>query len=369
MVLLKSLVLTGLTAVVAAKSAVMDLIPSNFDKNVLDSGVPTLVEFYAPWCGHCKNLAPVYEELASTLEFAKSKVQIAKVDADAEKDLGRKYGVQGFPTLKFFDGKSKDPVDYSGGRDLESLQNFIADKTGVKPKKKVEKPSTVTWLTDANFAKEIGGDKHVFVAFTAPWCGHCKNLAPTWEQLANDFENESEVLIAKVDADSDGSKATAQAQGVTSYPTIKFFPAGSKEAEPYNGGRSEKDFVAFLNEKAGTHRAVGGGLDATAGLIDALNVVVDKFSAGQAVLADAAAEVSKEAAVLKEGAQAKYAEYYVKVFDKLSKNDDYASKELARLDGILKKGGLAPSKLDEFTVKSNILRRFVEKVKEVKDEL
>lgn len=57
------------------------------------------------------------------------------------------------------------------------------------------------------------------------------------------------------------------------------------------------------------------------------------------------------------------------MFDKLSKNDDYASKELARLDGILKKGGLAPSKLDEFTTKSNILRRFVEKVKDVKDEL
>lgn len=170
MVLLKSLVLSSLTALVAAKSAVLDLTPSNFDKVVFD-GKPTLVEFFAPWCGHCKNLAPVYEELATSLEFAKDKVQIAKVDADAEKDLGRKYGVQGFPTLKFFDGKSKDPVDYQSGRDLESLQNFISDKTGVKPRKKVEMPSAVTMLTDATFEKEIGGDKHVLVAFTAPWCG------------------------------------------------------------------------------------------------------------------------------------------------------------------------------------------------------
>lgn len=171
MVLLKSLVLTSLTALAAAKSAVLDLTPSNFDKVVIDSGKPTLVEFYAPWCGHCKNLAPVYEELAGSLEFAKDKVQIAKVDADAEKDLGRKYGVQGFPTLKFFDGKSKDPVDYSGGRDLESLQTFIADKTNVRPRKKAEKPSAVNMLTDTTFATEIGGDKHVLVAFTAPWCG------------------------------------------------------------------------------------------------------------------------------------------------------------------------------------------------------
>lgn len=170
MVLLKSLVLSSLTALVAAKSAVLDLTPSNFDKVVFD-GKPTLVEFFAPWCGHCKNLAPVYEELATSLEFAKDKVQIAKVDADAEKDLGRKYGVQGFPTLKFFDGKSSDPVDYQSGRDLESLQNFISDKTGVKPRKKAEMPSAVTMLTDATFDKEIGGDKHVLVAFTAPWCG------------------------------------------------------------------------------------------------------------------------------------------------------------------------------------------------------
>lgn len=177
------------------------------------------------------------------------------------------------------------------------------------------------------------------------------------------------MIVAKVDAEAENSKATAKAQGVTSYPTIKFFPAGSKEAEKYDGGRSEKDLVAFLNEKAGTHRAEGGGLDATAGLVDALNVVVDKFTAGQSVLADAATEVQKEAASLREGAQAKYAEYYVKVFDKLNSNEDYASKELARLEGILKKGGLAPTKLDEFTTKSNILRRFVEKVKEVKDEL
>lgn len=170
MVLLKSFVLAGLTAAVAAKSAVLDLIPDNFDSVVLKSGKPTLVEFFAPWCGHCKNLAPVYEDLASS--FASSKdVQIAKVDADAEKELGRRFGVQGFPTLKFFDGKSDTPTDYSSGRDLESLTNFITEKTGVKPKRKLEKPSAVTYLTDSTFDKEIGGDKNVLVAFTAPWCG------------------------------------------------------------------------------------------------------------------------------------------------------------------------------------------------------
>jgi protein disulfide-isomerase A6 len=171
MVLIKSFVLAGLAAAAAAKSAVLDLIPDNFDKVVLKSGKPTLVEFFAPWCGHCKNLAPVYEELALAFEHAKDKVQIAKVDADAEKDLGRRFGVQGFPTLKFFDGKSDKPTEYNGGRDLEALSSFITEKTGVRPRKKAAKPSSVVMLTDSNFKSQIGGDKNVLVAFTAPWCG------------------------------------------------------------------------------------------------------------------------------------------------------------------------------------------------------
>lgn len=178
MVLIKSFVLSGLVAAAAAKSAVLDLIPKNFDKVVLKSGKPTLVEFFAPWCGHCKNLAPVYEELALAFEYAKDKVQIAKVDADAERDLGKRFGVQGFPTLKFFDGKSDKPTEYNGGRDLESLSSFITEKTGVKPRKKMEQPSNVIMLNDATFKKQIGGDKNVLVAFTAPWCGRMFVLFP-----------------------------------------------------------------------------------------------------------------------------------------------------------------------------------------------
>ncbi|KAI0380735.1 disulfide isomerase [Hypomontagnella monticulosa] len=363
MVLVKSFVLAGLAAAVAAKSAVLDLIPSNFDQVVLKSGKPTLVEFFAPWCGHCKNLAPVYEELAQA--FATSKdVQIAKVDADAERDLGKKYGIQGFPTLKWFDGKSNKPVDYDGGRDLESLTKFITEKTGAKAKKKLEMPSQVNMLTDATFKEIIGGDKNVFVAFTAPWCGHCKALAPTWETLAEDFINEPNVVIAKVDAEADNSKATASEQGVTSYPTIKFFPKGSTEGEAYSGGRTEKDLIEFLNEKTGTHRAVGGGLDATGGTIDILNHIAIKYAAGTEKLADLAAEAKKAVAGLAEGAQYKYAQYYIRVFDKLSQNEGYVAKESARLDGIIKKGGLAPSKLDELQSKTNILKQFIKKVEE-----
>ena len=169
--LLSSLALLSGVSAIGSNSAVLDLIPANFDKVVLESNKPALVEFFAPWCGHCKNLAPVYEELAQALAFAEDKVSIAKVDADAEKELGKRFGVRGYPTLKWFDGKSDEPEDYSGGRDLESLKKFVEEKIGVKAKEKVEEVSAVEMLTDASFKGEIGGEKGVLVAFTAPWCG------------------------------------------------------------------------------------------------------------------------------------------------------------------------------------------------------
>jgi len=356
------LLTAALTVFGAAASAVLDLDPSNFDDIVLKSGKPALVEFFAPWCGHCKNLAPVYDELAGVFEYAKDKVTVAKVDADQHKSLGKDWGVSGFPTLKWFDGKSKTPTDYKSGRDLESLQAFITEKTGIKPKTKKAAPSAIEYLTDATFNSSIGKTKDVLVAFTTPWCGHCKNLAPTWEKLAAAFAAEAGVLIAKVDCDAPNAKATAEQAGVKSYPTINYYPKGSSEAVSYTGGRAEEDLVNFINEKAGTFRLPGGSLNALAGVIPSLDTVVETLKSGGNT---AYAELYKAAGAL----QDKYAEYYVKVGKKAEANAEYASKELARLQGLIKKGGLAPEKLDDLISRSNILTKFTNTVAAVKEEL
>ncbi|KAJ5558556.1 hypothetical protein N7535_008771 [Penicillium sp. DV-2018c] len=345
--------LSALSGVATAGSVVKDLLPTNFDEVVL-TGKPALVEFFAPWCGHCKTLAPIYEELAQTFHFAEDKVTIAKVDADENRSLGKRFGIQGFPTVKWFDGKSDKPEEYKGGRDLESLSAFITEKTGIKPRGVQKEASYVEMLNDATFPTTVGGDKDVLVAFTAPWCGHCKTLAPTWETLAKDFALESNVVIAKVDAEAENARALAKAQGVTGYPTIKFFPKGSTEPVAYSGARSEEALLKFVNEKAGTHRAVGGGLNAVAGTIAALDEIVAEHVATKK-FDTLVAEVKKAA----QGLQDKYAEYYVKAAEKLSKNEEYAVKELARLEKVLAKGGSAPEKLDDLLSRSNILRRFV----------
>ena len=196
----------------------------------------------------------------------------------------------------------------------------------------------------------------------------CKNLKKTWESVAEDFAAEPTVMVAQIDAEAENSKATAQEQGVTSYPTIKFFPKGSKTPVPYEGARSEEAFVTYLNEQAGTHRLVGGGLDAKAGTIDSVDAILAKVTSGQ-TFASVSDEVSKATKALKD----KYAEYYAKVATKMSGSNDYAQKELKRLEGMLKKGGLAAEKKDDVTSRTNILRKFVrdaeEKVNKVKEEL
>ena len=128
-------------------------------------------------------------------------------------------------------------------------------------------------------------------------CLDCKSLAPIWETLANTFANEPDVLIAKVDAEAENAKALAQDQGVQSYPTIKYFKKGTTEPSPYEGARSEKDFVDFLNANSGTHRTPGGGLDATGGTIEAFNTVIEKF---QGAYGDGAEEAKKLADTLKD---------------------------------------------------------------------
>ncbi|KLJ13380.1 protein disulfide-isomerase A1 [Blastomyces silverae] len=104
------------------------VVAHNYQDVIIDNDKDVLVEFYAPWCGHCKALAPKYDQLgqlyADNPEFA-SKVTIAKIDATAN-DVPDE--IQGFPTIKLFPAGSKDsPVDYTGSRTIEDLANFVRD--------------------------------------------------------------------------------------------------------------------------------------------------------------------------------------------------------------------------------------------------
>lgn len=124
------------------------LVATSFKEIVMDSSdKDVLVEFYAPWCGHCKALAPTYDKLGELYQSngLGDKVVIAKIDATAN-DVPEK--IQGFPTIKLYPAAAKDqPIDYTGSRTMDDFANFIKDNGSNK----------VDVLT-ADAAREEAGD-------------------------------------------------------------------------------------------------------------------------------------------------------------------------------------------------------------------
>lgn len=108
---------------------VKTVVAHNFDALVKDDSKHVLVEFYAPWCGHCKKLAPVWEELGESFA-SDSSVVIAKCDATAN-DVPPALNIRGFPTIILFPAGAKTQhVEYQGSRSLDDLKEFVAKHTG-----------------------------------------------------------------------------------------------------------------------------------------------------------------------------------------------------------------------------------------------
>uniref|UniRef100_A0A7P0T8C0 protein disulfide-isomerase n=1 Tax=Homo sapiens TaxID=9606 RepID=A0A7P0T8C0_HUMAN len=399
-----------------------------------------LVEFYAPWCGHCKALAPEYAKAAGKLKAEGSEIRLAKVDATEESDLAQQYGVRGYPTIKFFrNGDTASPKEYTAAESLvessevavigffkdvesDSAKQFLQaaeaiddipfgitsnsdvfskyqlDKDGVVLFKKfdegrnnfegeVTKENLLDFIkhnqlplviefTEQTAPKIFGGEikthillflpksvsdydgklsnfktaaesfkgkilfifidsdhtdnqrileffglkkeecpavrlitleeemtkykpeseeltaeritefchrflegkikphlmsqelpedwdkqpvkvlvgknfedvafdekKNVFVEFYAPWCGHCKQLAPIWDKLGETYKDHENIVIAKMDSTANEVEAVK----VHSFPTLKFFPASAdRTVIDYNGERTLDGFKKFL---------------------------------------------------------------------------------------------------------------------------
>jgi thioredoxin domain-containing protein 5 len=214
------------------------------------------IKFYAPWCGHCQRLAPIWNDLATALEHDES-VNIAKVDCTEYRPLCKDFDVKGYPTLLWIEDSKK--VDkYSGPRTVEDLkayvENRLASKGGEDKQKEEEKPAkeateegegdVVVALTADNFPQVIKSDV-TFVKFYAPWCGHCKRMQPTWQQLALKFVGDEKVKIGKVDCTLTENRDLCSEQDVQGFPTIFIYKNGEKITE-YNGNRSLEDMFDFV---------------------------------------------------------------------------------------------------------------------------
>ncbi|XP_020171132.1 protein disulfide isomerase-like 1-4 [Aegilops tauschii subsp. strangulata] len=150
----------------ADEAHVLLLTAANFTA-VLAARRHVMVEFYAPWCGHCRALAPHYSAAATHLAEQGVDVALAKVDATEDHDLAQAHGVQGYPTLLFFiDGV---PRDYSGERTKDAIVAWIGKKLG---------PAVQNLTTVDEAEKIVTGDDVAVLAYLDHLSGaHSDELA------------------------------------------------------------------------------------------------------------------------------------------------------------------------------------------------
>lgn len=102
-------------------------------------------------------------------------------------------------------------------------------------------------LTDSNFKEQIDGQQITFIKFYAPWCGHCKKLAPTWAELGEEFSDDNEVVIAQMDCTA--NKDSCGKHDVKSYPTLMAFHNG-KMMKQYKGPRDSDSLIDWVDDLA-----------------------------------------------------------------------------------------------------------------------
>ncbi|KAG7392062.1 hypothetical protein PHYBOEH_006503 [Phytophthora boehmeriae] len=246
-------------AMYSEEDNVYNLDPESFKELVEKDSAVWMIEFYAPWCGHCRQLTPEYIKAAKALQ---GMVKVAAIDCQEHEEFIQQYAVQGFPTIKFFGDDKYKPTTFDGDRTTKGLvdgalaatRKFVKARLGGDEKKKKKpkaqkKPSKTTsdviTLTDDTFDTNVLNSGEVWmVEFYAPWCGHCKALAPDWEQAATELKGS--IKFGAIDATANERVATQY--GIQGFPTIKVFsPTSVSPADTldYEGERTAAAITEF----------------------------------------------------------------------------------------------------------------------------
>ncbi|XP_038978799.1 protein disulfide-isomerase-like [Phoenix dactylifera] len=163
------------------ETAVLTLDASNFSETVAKYPL-IVVEFYAPWCGHCQRLAPEYEKAAAILSKDDPPVVLAKVDANDEmnKELASKYEVRGYPTLKILRNQGNNIQEYKGPREAEGIVEYLKKQVG---------PASVEIKSSEDVSSLIK-DKKIFIVAVFPdySCEEFKNFMAVAEKLRSDYD-------------------------------------------------------------------------------------------------------------------------------------------------------------------------------------
>ncbi|KAJ3112051.1 protein disulfide isomerase (PDI) protein [Phlyctochytrium bullatum] len=228
--LVLSSLLTTAVALYSSRDAVIQITPANFKKEVLETKHAVIAEFYAPWCGHCKNLAPEYKKAAEKL---RGLAKVVAIDCDAHRDLCGRYGIQGFPTLKVFGSDKKNVQDYTGPRTAKGIVDAVIPKI----------PSFVQLVGTKGKAKALDdflgeGDLNKVILVSQK-----DRTPPLFKALSAEFYKR--LTFGEVRS---SDSATTEKLNVTKYPAVIVFGKDDKKATVFEGEMKHASLIEFLSK-------------------------------------------------------------------------------------------------------------------------
>jgi len=202
------------------------LTPETFEQLVSGKKISEtwVVDFYAPWCGPCMQLAPTFRQLAKRLE---GEAKLGQVDCQAHQYFCSMEGVNSYPTLRLYPEGSKGKsnfIRHQGWRDIESLYAWVFSQF----------PSSVVDVESHKFKNEVLTNMDAWVVdFYAPWCGHCVQFAPHYQKLAKRFDGS--VKFGKVNCEV--HHGLCREVGIREYPSVRLYQGAWKAgmSQPMGG--------------------------------------------------------------------------------------------------------------------------------------
>ncbi|KAF5305276.1 hypothetical protein FQA39_LY09241 [Lamprigera yunnana] len=238
------------------EDGILVLTNDNF-KNVISKNEFVLVEFYAPWCGHCKALAPEYVKAAKALVDKGSSIKLAKVDATEETVLAEKFEIRGYPTLKFF--KKGNPTEYNGGRSSDDIVTWLEKRTGppAKEVKSVKEAKTIidesNVITLGFFKDQTSEDAKVFFE-VADTFDDIPFLITSDESLFKEYSVDSGavILFKKFDDGKVQFEGELNVQNLKKFLSVESLPLlvefNHDSAQKIFGGTIKNHLLLFLGQ-------------------------------------------------------------------------------------------------------------------------